>query len=44
MPSNNVRDCLVTNPAILDYKKDLFGQVAILEILKREDPMNLVQN
>ena len=35
---------LVTNRALLDYKKGLFGQVAILEFFLRGDPMNLVQN
>ena len=28
-------DRLVTNRALLDYKKDLFGQVAILEFFQR---------
>ena len=44
-------DRLVTNRALLDYKKGLFdykkglfGQVAILEFFQRGDPMNLVQN
>ena len=37
-------DRLVTNRALLDYKKGLFGQVAILEFLQRGDPMNLVEN
>ena len=35
---------LVTNRALLDYKKCLFGQVGILEFFQRGDPMNLVQN
>ena len=37
-------DRLFTNRALLDYKKCLFGQVAILEFFQRADPMNLVQN
>ena len=37
-------DRLVTNRALLDYKKGLFGQVAILKFFHKEDPMNLVQN
>ena len=37
-------DRLVTNNDLLDYKKGLFGQVAILEFFQRGDPMNLVQN
>ena len=37
-------DRLVTNRALLDYKKGLFSQVAILEFFQRADPMNLVQN
>ena len=37
-------DHLVNNQALLDYKKSLFGQVAILEFFQRGDPMNLVQN
>ena len=37
-------DLLVKNRALLDYKKDLFAQVAILEFFQRGDPMNLVQN
>ena len=37
-------DRLVTNRALLEYKKGLFGQVAILEVFQRGDPMNLVQN
>ena len=37
-------DRLVTNRALLEYKKGLFGQMAILEFFQRGDPMNLVQN
>ena len=37
-------DHLVKNQVMLDYKKGLFGQVAILEFFERGDPMNLVQN
>ena len=37
-------DHLVKKLAFLDYKKGLFGQVAILEFFQRGDPMNLVQN
>ena len=37
-------DHLVKNRALLDYKKSLFGQVALLEFFQRGDPMNLVQN
>ena len=37
-------DHLVKNRALLDYKKGLFGQVAILEFFQRGDPMNLVQS
>ena len=37
-------DRLVTNRAHLDYKKELFGEVVILEFFQRGDPMNLVQN
>ena len=37
-------DRLVTNRALLDYKKGLFGQVAILKFFQRGDPMNLVKN
>ena len=37
-------DHLVNNQALLDYKKSLFGQVAILEFFQRGDAMNLVQN
>ena len=44
MPRNNVRDCLVTNQALLDYQKDLFGQVAKLEFFQRGEPMNLLKN
>ena len=36
-------DRLVTNPALLDYKRTLFGQATILEFFQRGDPMNLVQ-
>ena len=39
-----IDDRLVTNRALLDYKKGLFGQVAILEFFQRWDPVNLVQN
>ena len=35
---------LVTNRALLDYKKALFGQVAILEFFQLGDPLKLVQN
>ena len=37
-------DDLVKNRAHLDYRKGLFGQVAILEFLQRGETMNLVQN
>ena len=37
-------DHLNKNQALLDYKKRLFGQVALLEFFQRGDPMNLVQN
>ena len=37
-------DHLVKNGALPDYKKSLFGQVAILEFFQRGHPMNLVQN
>ena len=37
-------DHLVKNQALLDYKKDLVGEVAIFEFFHRGDPMNLVQN
>ena len=37
-------DRLVTEQALLDYKKGQFGQVAILEFFQRGDPMNLVKN
>ena len=37
-------DNLVTNRALLDYKKSLFDQVAIFEFFQRGDPLNLVQN
>ena len=43
-PRNKVGYRLVTNRALLAYKKGLFGQVAILEFFQRGDPMNLVQN
>ena len=36
-------DRLVTNRALLDYKKGLLPQLAILEFFQRGDPMNLVQ-
>ena len=36
-------DRLVTNQALLDYKRRLFGQVTILEFFQSGDPMNLVQ-
>ena len=35
---------LVTNRALLDYKKGLFSQVEIVEFFQRGDPMNLPQN
>ena len=35
-------DHLVKNQTLLDYKKGLCGQVAILEVFHRGDPMNLV--
>ena len=35
---------LVKNRALLDYKKGLFGQVAIIDFSQRGDPMNLAQN
>ena len=35
-------DHLVKNQTLLDYQRDLFGQVAILEFFQRKDPMNLV--
>ena len=35
-------DHLVKNQTLLDYKKGLFCQVAILEFFQRGDPMNLV--
>ena len=35
-------DHLVKNRALLDYKKRLCVQVAILEFFQRGDPMNLV--
>ena len=37
-------DPLVKNRALIDNKKGLFGQVAILEFFQRGDPINLVQN
>ena len=37
-------DYLIKNRAFLDYKKSLFGQVAILDFFQRGEPMNLVQN
>ena len=37
-------DRLGTNRALQEYKKGLFGQVAIFEFFQRGDPMNLVQN
>ena len=37
-------DRLVTNRALLEYKKGLFGQVAILEFFQRGHPMTLVKN
>ena len=37
-------DRLVTNRALLDYKKCLFDQVGYLEFFQREYPMTLVQN
>ena len=37
-------DLLNTSHALQDYKKGLFGQVAILEFFKKGDLMNLVQN
>ena len=40
----NNNDHLVKNRALLDYRKGLFGQVAILEFFKTGNPMNLVQN
>ena len=33
-------DRLVTNRALLVYKKGLFGQVGILEFFQRGEPMN----
>ena len=33
----------VKNRALLDYKRGLFGQVAMLEFFQTGDPMNLVQ-
>ena len=43
-PINNVRDRLVSKRALLDYKKGLFGQVAILKFFQRGDPMKIIQN
>ena len=40
-PEIMLDDHLVKNQAFLDYKKSLFGQVAILEFFQRGDPMNL---
>ena len=37
-------DHLVKNGALLDYKKGLFGQVAILTFFQKGDPMNFLQN
>ena len=37
-------DHLAKIQTFLDYKKGLFGQVAILEFFQMGDPMNLVQN
>ena len=37
-------DHLVQNRALLDYRKGLFGQVAILEFFQRGEPMTLVQS
>ena len=37
-------DHLVTNGALLDYKKRLFRQVAIMALFQKKDPMNLVQS
>ena len=36
-------DHLVKHRAFLDYRKSLFGQVAILEFFQRGIPMNLDQ-
>ena len=36
-------DHLVENQANLEYKKSLFGQVAIIKYFQRGDPVNLVQ-
>ena len=33
-------DRLVTKRALLEYKKGLFGQVAMLEFFQRGDPIN----
>ena len=37
-------DPIVTNQDLLDYKKGLFGQVAIFKFFQRGDPMNLIEN
>ena len=37
-------DHLVKNRALLDYKKGLFGQLAILKFFQRGGARNLVQN
>ena len=37
-------DHLVRNRTLLEYKKGLFVQLAILEFFQTGDPMNLVQN
>ena len=37
-------DLLLTNRALLDYKKGLFDQLVILVFFQRGDAMNLVQN
>ena len=39
-----IHDHLVKNRALLNYKKSLFGQVAILKFFQRGGPMNFVQN
>ena len=36
-------DRLVTNQAVLDYNKGIFGQEAILQFFQRAEPINLVQ-
>ena len=43
-PKKMFDDPLVTNRALLDYEKSLFGQVAILEFFQTGHPMNLFQN